>query len=148
MSINLHLLLNLFFDVYFLLTCYKWTAKEIGSFEWYSYGDRPSLCASSIYRIGVLNCLATINHFVDIFNLMNMLKGELLPSPTIIPLLSNPLLSKNKIDTQTFIEIRSGLIYFILINIRFVRLIFRCFKCTYLFYCWWNKTRSISSISS
>ncbi|CAF2947711.1 unnamed protein product [Rotaria sp. Silwood2] len=36
-----------------------------------------------------------------------MLKAGLLPSPIIIPLSSNPLSSKNKIDTQTFIEIRS-----------------------------------------
>ena len=39
-----------------------------------------------------------------------MLKGGLLPSPIIIPLSSTPLAAKNKIDSQTFIEIRSGLI--------------------------------------
>ncbi len=38
-----------------------------------------------------------------------MLKGGLLPSPIIIPLSSSPLSLKNKIDTQTFIELRSGL---------------------------------------
>ncbi|CAF1231961.1 unnamed protein product [Rotaria sp. Silwood1] len=36
-----------------------------------------------------------------------MLKAGLLPSPIITALSSNPLSSKNKIDTQTFIEIRS-----------------------------------------
>jgi hypothetical protein len=36
-----------------------------------------------------------------------MLKAGLLPSPVIIPLSSNPLSTKNKIDTQTFIELRS-----------------------------------------
>jgi hypothetical protein len=39
-----------------------------------------------------------------------MLKAGLLPSPVIIPLSSNPLSTKNKIDTQTFIELRSGFI--------------------------------------
>ncbi len=39
-----------------------------------------------------------------------MLKAGLLPSPVITPLSSNPLSSKNKIDTQTFIELRSGFI--------------------------------------
>lgn len=37
-----------------------------------------------------------------------MLKGGLLPSPVIVPLSSNPLALKNKIDTQTFLELRSG----------------------------------------
>lgn len=36
-----------------------------------------------------------------------MLKGGLLPSPVIVPLSSNPLALKNKIHTQTFIELRS-----------------------------------------
>ncbi|CAF3586615.1 unnamed protein product [Rotaria sordida] len=36
-----------------------------------------------------------------------MLKAGSLPSPIITPLSSNPLSLKNKIDTQTFIEIRS-----------------------------------------
>ena len=36
-----------------------------------------------------------------------MLKAGLLPSPTITPL-SNSVSSKNKIDTQTFVELRSG----------------------------------------
>lgn len=37
-----------------------------------------------------------------------MLKAGLLPSPTINALSSNPAASKNKIDSQTFLEIRSG----------------------------------------
>lgn len=37
-----------------------------------------------------------------------MLKGGLLPSPVIVPLSSNSLALKNKIHTQTFVELRSG----------------------------------------
>jgi hypothetical protein len=39
-----------------------------------------------------------------------MLKAGLLPSPTITPLSSNLASSKNKIDTQTFVELRTGLV--------------------------------------
>ncbi|CAF5100762.1 unnamed protein product [Rotaria magnacalcarata] len=38
-----------------------------------------------------------------------MLKGGSLPSPIITPLSSSPLSSKNKIHTQTFVEIRSDI---------------------------------------
>lgn len=37
-----------------------------------------------------------------------MLKAGLLPSPIINPLSSSIAASKNKIDTQTFVELRSG----------------------------------------
>jgi hypothetical protein len=65
-----------------------------------------------------------------------MLKAGLLPSPVITPLSSNPLSSKNKIDTQTFIELRSGFISILKKNLRFFCLfyIFRCSKYSHLFY--------------
>jgi len=46
-----------------------------------------------------------------------MLKGGLLSSPNIIPLSSNPLALKNKIDTQTFLEIHSGFQLILIIKI-------------------------------
>lgn len=66
-----------------------------------------------------------------------MLKGGLLPSPIITPLSSSPLAAKNKIHTQTFVEIRSGFIDIIVecVNKQFFFLAIRCFKCTNLFYC-------------
>jgi hypothetical protein len=39
-----------------------------------------------------------------------MLKAGLLPSPIISALSSNLATSKNKIDTQTFVELRTGLL--------------------------------------
>ncbi len=38
-----------------------------------------------------------------------MLKAGLLPSPIITPLSSGLASSKNKINTQTFVELRTGL---------------------------------------
>jgi len=49
-----------------------------------------------------------------------MLKAGLLPSPIISPLSSSLTASKNKIDTQTFVELRTGLLdkkFHLVINI-------------------------------
>ena len=84
-----------------------------------------------------------------------MLKAGLLPSPTINALSSNVSASKNKIDTQTFVELRSG-------SFRrpspafFVHAIdWCCFfspsirgsQCEDLLQCRWNETRSLSNLS-
>ena len=76
-----------------------------------------------------------------------MLKGGLLPSPVIVPLSSNSLALKNKIHTQTFVELRSGWNSCFCFDeiCRFVW--FRCTKCSNLFYCRWFETRCVSKQS-
>lgn len=95
-----------------------WTIKEIGLRETYSYDNGIAQCASSISSDRcVVNCLATNQAFDRHIESFKMLKGGLLPSPIIIPLSSTPLVAKNRIDSQTFIEIRSGLIDIFWLNI-------------------------------